>query len=52
MLVAGGTIASDADAQESGTAAFALRLPDRIENAGAYAFQITIGAFARECDGQ
>src|SRR5262249_35027829 len=37
-------IATDADADRAGTAAFALRVPDRMENALANALEISIGA--------
>ena len=42
--VAGGAIAADADADGAGRAALALRLPDRVQDALAHAFERAVGA--------
>src|SRR5947208_2049146 len=41
-------IAADANAEEAGATALALRLPDRVEDAGTHAFEVPIAAFAAD----
>src|SRR5262249_23490486 len=48
VLVAGGAVAADADAEEAGPAALALRLPDGVEDAAAHALQVAVAALAAE----
>src|SRR5262249_22778411 len=47
-LVAGGAVAADADAEEAGAAALALRLPDGVENAAADALEVAVAALAAD----
>src|SRR5262249_38222074 len=48
VLVAGGPVAADADAEEAGAAALALGVPDRVEDAAADAFQAAVAALAAD----
>src|SRR5262249_54481857 len=45
-LVADGSVAADADAEEPRPAALALRLPDGVQGAGTDSFQIAVETFA------